>query len=55
MPKYLARKKDHTRNTNTGHDGAGAPARRRPGGTCKAWHAENNNNPRGETARGRPL
>ena len=54
MPKYMARRKDHTSNTNTGDDGAGAPGRRRPGGTRNAKHADNNNNLRGETAPGRP-
>ena len=44
---------DHTRNANTGHDGAGAPGRRRPGETRNAEHAINNH-PRGDTTPDRP-
>ena len=36
MPKYMAHRKDDTRNINTGHDGAGAPGRQRLGGTRNA-------------------
>ena len=53
LPVHMARKKDHTRNTNTGYDGAGAHGRRRPGGTRNAEHADNNHKPRGETTPGR--